>query len=264
MPTYTKGYKKGGKKYNKKAWNKASAPSVSSLSRRISKVQKKCMPTYLVSDDKLNDGGFPLTSNTIDVSYTWGYKYFGLKWGAAVTDTSILNQGLQEGDIRGNSIRAVSLSVRGQIFLPSTVAIPNPDFTNCVRLIALWDTEAAFYSGGIVNNFPQSTDAPVIYFDGSSGGPGVSSMFGFYNITNIGKGKRFQVLYDKVFTFSRNGNSVHALNFKLKLNKLIGFPAASGANACLAQNVLFAFCSDSAAVPYPQISWSQRLCYVSG
>jgi len=235
--------------------------SVKALDRRISRVARESKRVDYVCDDFLNDYNYLPYTQAVDVDHAWSYKYWGLPWSTAATTASLLNAGLQEGDVRGSKIFMKSITVRGVIGMQSAIPATD-DATNVVRIIALWDSDAASYSAGsVANNFPSVYTHPVAYFNGAATNPTIASVFGGFNPVYVGKGKRYsKVLFDKTYCLSRTGNQLLQFRAKIKIHKWAGMANTSG-NGCLSQNVIFGFCSDSGLAPNPYIAFAARLCY---
>lgn len=263
MPRFAKRGARGPRRWSStKAFLRGTAkrPNVRTLSRKITRVAKRDAPRYYVCDDVLSD-----TAGLITVSTTMKYRYFGLYFGAGATDTNFFGtQGNNEGDIRGNAVRVHSLTVRGTVFLQSTTLFPTPDYTNIVRVIWFWDRDAASYKGGVVNNnFPLDTDNLLLYYNGTpTTAAGNGSCNGFYNIQNVGRGKRFQILADNRYSLCASGVTQRLIYHKLKLGgRSMGVPLAAPGGAALAQNVGCMMISDSLIGPFPAVTWNMRMCY---
>ncbi len=79
---------------------------------------------------------------------------------------------------------------------------------------------------------------------------------------NLDNGHRFQVLYDKVHTFSISGKQTSYHQFYKKLNLKIRYDAAAAAITSLTQSSLSSFVTTNEATNTPTITSFTRLRYV--
>lgn len=251
------------RKSSKRGYKK-SKKSTYKVAKTALKIARASRPQVYVCDDLTNDGSYLFAgpTATFSVNNTWIYKWWGLILGATASDPSLLNQGLMEGDVRGNEIRMLSMQVRGQVYLSDNILV-TPDRSNAVRIMAYWDRSASKYNGGVVNNITFPAEEPIATFTGVNSQAGLGSIFSNLNPVSVGKGKRFSVLFDKVFQLCIQGKDGIHFEFTLPLNRKAGLSNAAGISSCLSQNVMFAFCSDSTTAPAPLISLNARLRYTT-
>lgn len=213
---------------------------------------RKDKPNYYVIDDWTNTVG-----TAIQVSPTLIYKFFGLPFTASATTPNIWgNQGNMQGDTRGNQARMISCTVRGNVKIDDAASVDA-----IVRIVALWDHEAAYISSGTwYNNFPSTGASPLAKFNGTTVTPTSGTVFSGFNPVNVGKGKRFQVLMDRTFVLSYGGTSNRPFHHKFRVNKTAGFPAAG----VVANNILFCFIGDQPGPSnLPDVIMEARVCYVT-
>jgi len=138
---------------------------------------------------------------------------------------------------------------------------------NNVRMIFFWDREAAIYisgSGGTTNYPSAGTNLLVVYTGQSNGPTANGSVYSGYNVSLVGKNKRYQILKDMMFGFSPiTGTANHNFHFKIPLHRIMGIGNASPTGATVSNNVGVLFLSDSSIVPSPLCFINMRLCYTT-
>jgi len=209
-----------------------------------------------VYDDIFNDG-ILATSNTISIGSTAIYKYIGYPYGASSSVFSQLSQGTNEGDIRGNEITVLSLTIRGQFIVG--------DSSNIVRMIVFWDTDFGYVapSGTQTLNFPGTNTHVLSNYNGANANATVPSVFTAYHLGMVGKGLRFKPLFDKTYTLSSEGDIAKFFHKKIKLRRKMGFLNSSPSTCTPNQGIGVMFISDSTVAPNPICYFSARLSYHS-
>jgi len=254
--------RKFGRRFKKRGgFKRAFRPTVRKLAKKINRVAKIDRPEYHVFDDNLNDN--TVSGNFgIQVGIGASYKYFGLPLGAGASTLNIFGtQGNQEGDSRGNHCRIVSFTIRGNIYLSPVLG--TVDFNNVVRIIWLWDKEAAYFPTLATwsNNFPGNNNSPLGQYLGIAPQATQPTVYSGYNVSMVGRGKRFQVLSDKSYRLSSNGQSNKNINQKLRVRKDMGIPYALSSGAVITTNLLCMLISDSYIAPAPIVTFNIRACY---
>lgn len=235
-------------------------PNVRSLARRISSVARRDRPNYLVFDDVNSDTGtgagpFSIPGGGGDYRFLM-YNPIGFSSSSGCQ----FNSGLYEGDIRGNNVRLVSVTIRGNVLLPTV----SPDVSNYVRVIVYWDAGWGGHGAATINNNIPTPQNGIL---GAWTGQGSTSPYTIgatpytgYNVSTVGgRGKRYTILKDRVFTLSSEGKQAQPFFWKIKLNKMLGFTnSATGAmNQCVG---IYAV-SDSTLPANPLMTFCARFCY---
>jgi len=173
-----------------------------------------------------------------------------------------MNAGLLEGDIRGNNIRLVSVTIRGYANLPAVT----PDVSNYIRMIVYWDSGWANPTNTNANlNIPGQYNGLLGAYTGSGSTAAATigpTVFSGYNVSTIGgSGKRYKVLWERTMTLSATGKQMVTFHKKIKLNKQLGFTQATlgYVNQCIGVFMI----SDSNILPNPYIGYSARICYTT-
>ena len=120
------------------------------------------------------------------------------------------------------------------------------DTTNLIRTTVVY--VKGFDIGGTFSNF---------FANGISGAPDVTSQFLPY-----GRGKAFEVLYDKTTNLTANGSNAQIIqDISIPINRTITYQV--GSPVSLAGNVYLLLMSDSNAAPHPSFKGTTRLYFKS-
>jgi len=230
------------------------------LRKKIQRVERECRPDYKVFDDIYSDSAF---NTAIIISNLPVYRYYGLPFGATGSATNTFGAALSvAGGTQSYTPKFHSFTIRGEVGLQSNYLLQGAN----VRLIWYWDSDAAFLdSGGLpVNNFPQThTSILAVQTATTQTAPANGGIYTGYNPVTVGKGKRYRILSDKVYSLSNSGKNNFQVRLKLKVRKTVGMAQVPALAPVLSQNLGLCLVSD---VPGGQTSWpyftfSNRLCY---
>jgi hypothetical protein len=251
-------FRKGSRKPSTRRRSFKRRPTVKSLARKIRTVDRRDRPVYQIYDDVYQDYT-ALGGGDIELSTFQLIKYFGIPFGSSVAESQIA-QGIQEGSMRGNTIKLVSLTVRGQVF----IAGGDGDLTNEVRLIYFWDRSICDASGGITQ--PTGSTSILATFSGISDVPTVGTILSGYNPVSVGKSKRIQILKEVRMSFISGGPGMtrhftHKLKLKGKTMSLQSSPDRG--EGFFQQGVGLMLISDSTVVPHPNFYCNARLCFTT-
>lgn len=156
---------------------------------------------------------------------------------ATITSLSAVSEGSDYNQRTGLSIKADSLYVRGSSYAYNTSATSDSN----LRMLIIRDNEG-------LGSAP--TEADIFEYTGDINSP-----------INHLNGKRFTVLYDKVFNYSINGPTSHTFKKYIKLGHHIKY--ANSTTGTREGHIYFVTQSDTnTAVNEPYIGFDSRLRFI--
>lgn len=270
---------RGKKRFKRKGYGKRKAPSVRRVAKKVRKIEKSIAAEYKVLDDITADGAYSASASgaALVLTSTGGAKVFGIKSSAITISATpnIMAASDKWGGLSKPVFTMVSMNVRGSISLPDGGTFDS----SRVRIIFYWDTEAAVINSGaaFLNNYPVvpsqqpianlTQNATVQPVDLTNGGT-INTM---YNPCSVGRGKRFQILMDRVYTLKVGSTTSIPLRFRFPLRKRVTcyYDNGSTGYVSLLQNFGCFMWSDKVLTagpvadtyenPVANMTW--RLCY---